>query len=637
MKPSGDCIMETLSILDKYLSHEKNTTETLKENIKSLPWWLVSICLHSILLFLCTLITFKSPEIPTESKNIIEASVPPPTIKQFEQPKKEPLDDTKKVPIVTDIKEVRNMEVITLTQVEEAETPTIDTQADFNDPPEGSPDNSLLINSPVTSNTGFNPGIGIGPGGSAGPWGKRNSRGNNRTGAPNGRVPTGTTKINEVSVDIGLLWLKRHQTTDNDFGTWMEYSFVRECEDYSGPNKGGENNDKKFPGHCIQESSWTVDDMGISPHPLKENYSNAIGSLAILAYAGAGLSHKRGMFKPTVQKWLNLTMKCLDESKESGQIGEFINKERTSIFPNFIASKTKDLPYASTSNGCNKPMYQHAIMTLALNEIFGISQDKTLRNYCIESTQALLSARHSQNGLWKYNYASGNNKTYSANAGCGDMSVGTWAIMAIKAAKSTKVLEEVSKNLGITQDQVMSDIKSSLEKAMINPGGDFKYGEGGEEQKTTIHYPLGMADIAFVYHGQEMLDKLKPYVETVNKQLQLSSDEPMNSGFWGTKDAKKYSDESKAKYYYWQYYITLAMFQYGGELWEKYNKTNSTWLTTNQHKEADCSNGSWEIDQSLSRGWAGEPSRTFATALNVLQLQVYYRYEKNSKIKANNK
>ena len=74
-------------------------------------------------------------------------------------------------------------------------------------------------------------------------------------------------------------------------------------------------------------------------------------------------------------------------------------------------------------------------------------------------------------------------------------------------------------------------------------------------------------------------------------------------------------------YYYW-FYASYCLNQYGGSPWRKWNKHMKEVLLTSQRTEQDsCANGSWDpIDR-----WGDEGGRVYATAINVLTLEVYYR------------
>ena len=77
--------------------------------------------------------------------------------------------------------------------------------------------------------------------------------------------------------------------------------------------------------------------------------------------------------------------------------------------------------------------------------------------------------------------------------------------------------------------------------------------------------------------------------------------------------------------YYW-YYASLALFQYdgpSGNVWKQWNEPMKDALVKNQQTPSSgCKNGSWE---PVGR-WCGEGGRVYATAINALTLEVYYRY-----------
>jgi hypothetical protein len=73
--------------------------------------------------------------------------------------------------------------------------------------------------------------------------------------------------------------------------------------------------------------------------------------------------------------------------------------------------------------------------------------------------------------------------------------------------------------------------------------------------------------------------------------------------------------------YYW-YYGTLAMFNMGGRWWEAWNNRLRDLLVAYQHREGDR-RGSWDPPAG---GFDAIGGRVYTTALNVLNLEIYYRY-----------
>ena len=78
--------------------------------------------------------------------------------------------------------------------------------------------------------------------------------------------------------------------------------------------------------------------------------------------------------------------------------------------------------------------------------------------------------------------------------------------------------------------------------------------------------------------------------------------------------------QSTISFYYW-YYGSHALFQHGGKDWGRWNKRLKQALVKNQRPNG-CEKGSWD---PLGE-WGAPGGRVYATALNALTLEVYYRY-----------
>ena len=72
-------------------------------------------------------------------------------------------------------------------------------------------------------------------------------------------------------------------------------------------------------------------------------------------------------------------------------------------------------------------------------------------------------------------------------------------------------------------------------------------------------------------------------------------------------------------FYYW-YYGTLAMYQYGGEPWQRWNSVVRETLIQEQRISGAYA-GSWDPKGP----WGGYGGRLYSTALATLTLEVYYR------------
>jgi hypothetical protein len=76
-------------------------------------------------------------------------------------------------------------------------------------------------------------------------------------------------------------------------------------------------------------------------------------------------------------------------------------------------------------------------------------------------------------------------------------------------------------------------------------------------------------------------------------------------------------------YYLW-YNCTLAMYQAGGEPWERWNKVVREMVLSLQVHGESCDRGSWVPDDQ----WSVFGGRVYSTALATLTLEVYYRFAK---------
>jgi hypothetical protein len=137
-----------------------------------------------------------------------------------------------------------------------------------------------------------------------------------------------------------------------------------------------------------QDGNWEFDQGYTSDHA-------AATGMAVLAFLGAGQSHKEGRYKQTVQAgldWLVRNVKITND-RRSGEI-------------NTIST-----------------MYSQGIATLALCEAYGMTQDPKLK----DAAQAAVNYIHhaqGRNGSWGYSYGLE-----------GDTSIVGWQIQALHAAK----------------------------------------------------------------------------------------------------------------------------------------------------------------------------------------------------------
>ena len=76
-------------------------------------------------------------------------------------------------------------------------------------------------------------------------------------------------------------------------------------------------------------------------------------------------------------------------------------------------------------------------------------------------------------------------------------------------------------------------------------------------------------------------------------------------------------------FYYW-YYGSYSMWQMGGRYWRDWQNKLLDSVVHNQRTDGD-EEGSWDTQVDP---WGDNGGRVYATAINTLSLEVYYRYDK---------
>lgn len=309
------------------------------------------------------------------------------------------------------------------------------------------------------------------------------------------------------------------------------------------------------------------------------DYRVGVTGLALLAFLGAGHTHLSREATADGVPYGDVVKKgfryLLDQQEADGKIG-----------------------------GGPKHIYNHAIATLALVEEYGITSSAIFKEPARLAIGYLLEAQNPGRG-WRYAKRPGEN----------DTSVTSWCVMALVEAKASG-LEVTQKALDdayawieeATEAKTRKVGYTSVESAGIKvvvPGKNEGY--ANHETMTAI----GMLCRIEIKHD--------PKDEVVQAGVGLlSADLPA----W---DAGRFGND----YYDW-YYGTLAMFQADGpasdgthEAWKRWEEAVRNALVLHQRGEEDgCARGSWDADDR----WGFEGGRVYATAMNTMTLETYYRY-----------
>jgi hypothetical protein len=229
-------------------------------------------------------------------------------------------------------------------------------------------------------------------------------------------------------------------------------------------------------------------------------------------------------------------------------------------------------------------MYGHAMATFALAEAYAMSRehkDSRLLRAAVEKGIAFILSAQLDDGGWRY---------FQYQTQGGDMSIFGWQLMALKSAQLGGVPIPPR-----VRDRMVDFLKK-------NSRGD--HGGLGAYRTTSPTTPAMTAEALYC---RQILGAGRDSASSKEAVEYLLS-------------FRNLPTRQKLDLYYW-YYGTLAMFQYGGDEWQRWNARVRDLLISEQVKEGEYA-GSWEPRDP----WSGYGGRIYATAIATLSLEVYYRY-----------
>ncbi|MCP3917336.1 MAG: hypothetical protein GY711_17455 [bacterium] len=244
----------------------------------------------------------------------------------------------------------------------------------------------------------------------------------------------------------------------------------------------------------------------------------------------------------------------------------------------FLMERVMD--FGRFETGASHYMYSHAIATQALCELYAYSDDPILGVYAQETIDFLIHAQDEKTGGWRY----------EANE-AGDTSVTGWVVMALNAGYKAG-LDVAGFREGLRFIDSVTD--SGYYEVRYMPGA-----RGGTNRLGSIGalcrlFLKGDArDPRVLWGGRRMLNELPA--------------------------------AGREDFYYW-YYGSLTMFQLAGDFWKEWNAALVPALLKTQNRDKRSPfQGAWP-----SRGeYAGQGGRVMQTALAVLMLTTYYRYDRD--------
>jgi len=367
----------------------------------------------------------------------------------------------------------------------------------------------------------------------------------------------GKPPVPPENVEAAHVWLADHQ---NPEGLWSAAGFGDDSR-RTGARKTY-NREFVRPGDPEGDGGWDRSvDVGLT-------------GLALLAFTGDLNTHKQGRYRVNVRRALTWLLRVQD------------------------------------NQGCFGPreddhfVYNHAIATMAMAELYLITEDRLLRPGVARAVDFILRAQNPGLG-WRYGVRPGNT----------DSSVTGWMVLTLHTARMAGIEFDASKSFEDAANWfklVTHDAGGYPRTGYDSPGGN-----GARLRAATAYDNLPAMD---AIHIMSMLFMHKAVPNDPVLRAQAGAI---------TQELPQWRLE-KLDFYYW-YYASLALFQQGGSAWEKWERPLAQTLLNNQRgfgserHESPATldeHGSWDpID-----AWGSAGGRVYATAINCLTLQVWYRY-----------
>lgn len=256
-------------------------------------------------------------------------------------------------------------------------------------------------------------------------------------------------------------------------------------------------------------------------------------------------------------------------------------------------------------------MYNDGLATLAVAEAYGLTDDPILREPLFRAVEHLARAQQIGGG-WDY--------TANTATRRNDSSVTGFVTMALASARAVGAPVPPRTIIGVLEH---------FERATVGSGRVW-YSDVGEGTRfdvgsAQLRQRYGPAMTAVGMLGRQLLG-YRFDAPPVRQQARLLRAE--------LPDLRKLTggDRTGLHSFYYVYHGTLAMFQQDPETWRTWNQATRQLLLGMQDRSRHPSGrprhvyGSWPAFGARWGKWGRMGGRVYATALNVLTLEVYYRF-----------
>ncbi|MCC6465248.1 MAG: hypothetical protein IT463_07920 [Planctomycetes bacterium] len=516
-----------------------------------IPWVAIALAAHVVLL---TVAWFILPAInQTSPIRVLRSSV-----------------DLAAVPPVPEVKPQEDEEFID-SKVESV-TPSHDEQISpeindtHNEDPTEQPNRSLAeaenddLHESPSPHRNASTAVGLGPGAGGGGGGGGHGGFEFRRCGPRGRM---IPRKNETRVNEALKWLDDHQ---NHEGYWSATNF-------------GADSTRRNARHTHNIYFERQGDAG-GDTGWERTVDTGLTGLSLLAYAGYGYDHKQGKYRDTCRRAVSYLRRI------------------------------------QSNDGCFGPkdddhfVYNHAICTMAMAEIYGLSGDRILLPCVERAAQFILQAQNPGLG-WRYGVQPKHN----------DSSVTGWMVLALKSCKMAGINVDYHACYDSAEKwfkAVTVDVKGYPVTGYDQPGSE------NARLRSAQDFETNPSMDAINIMSMLFMDKADTRDPTLRTQADICAQQPPA---W---------EHHKVDYYYW-YYSSLALFQMGGNAWQRWEKPLTTVLLNSQrgYAKEDAGSSAETLDEHGSwdpvDAWGQAGGRVYATAINCLTMQVWERYEKLEK------
>jgi hypothetical protein len=319
----------------------------------------------------------------------------------------------------------------------------------------------------------------------------------------------------------------------------------------------------------LEDGSWSLQNAGESAVLIADT---AATGLALLAFQGAGYHHREHQYADVVGAGIRYLLR---NQKPNGDLF---------------------LPLDDESNR-SVWIYSHSIAALALSEAYGMTQDPTLRDPAQRAINFLVASQHPERGGWRYSPQFGS-----------DTSVTGWAMMALKSGELANL--EVPKETYQRIRQWLDKSQSSSNDPHLyvyNPLAPDTPEQGHGRRPSTTMTSVGLLMRLYLGWQRDHANMIRGAEYLAQNLPQLGS-----------------ARNPERDTYYW-YYATQVMFHMGGDYWQAWNGRLHPLLVNHQIRQGPLA-GSWDPRNPVPDRWAPHAGRLYVTTMNLLSLEVYYRY-----------